>query len=69
MFTASALIQSSELVTRTVAQISSQGQLLICHGCDNSEALITAFLVLEQSDQIWALCGLCVRKILYGAIV
>jgi hypothetical protein len=68
MFTAAALIQSCELITGTVAQTSSQGRLLICHGCDNSEALIMAFLILEQSDQAWALCGSCVRKILYGAI-
>jgi hypothetical protein len=68
MFTDVALIQNRQIVTETVAQISSQGQLLICHGCNNCEVLIMAFLVLEESDQVWALCGACVRRILYGAI-
>jgi hypothetical protein len=68
MFTDVALIQNRQIVTKTVTQISSQGRLLICHGCDNCEVLIMALLVLGEADQAWALCDSCVRKILYGAI-
>jgi hypothetical protein len=51
------------------AETSSLGQLLICHGCGDVEAVIVGFLVHEQSEKAWALCGLCVQQMpLYGAI-
>jgi hypothetical protein len=63
------LIQNREIVTAVFAEMSSLGQLLICHGCDDLEAVIMGFLVLDQSEQAWALCGSCVRKLhLYGVI-
>ena len=63
------LIQNREIVTAVFAEMSSLGWLLICHGCDDVEAVIVGFLVLDQSEQGWALCGPCVRKLLtYGAI-
>ena len=62
-------IQNRDLITQVWAQLSSLGQLLICHGCGDVEALIVGFLVHEQCEQAWALCGPCVRKVpAYGAI-
>ena len=63
------LIQNREIVTGVYAETSSLGQLLICHGCGDVEAVIVGFLVHEQSEKAWALCGLCVQQMpLYGAI-
>ena len=63
------LIQNREIVTGVYAETSSLGQLLICHGCDDAEAVIVGFLVHDQSEQAWALCGSCVQNPpLYGAI-
>jgi hypothetical protein len=54
------LVQNREIVAAIRGAISSQGRLLICHGCDDVEAVIVGFLVHEQSEQAWALCGSCV---------
>jgi hypothetical protein len=63
------LIQNPEVVAWVCAKISALGQLLMCHGCDDVEAVIVGFLVFEQSEQAWALCGSCVQNHpLYGAI-
>jgi lipid-binding SYLF domain-containing protein len=48
------LIQNREIVTVVYAETSSLGQLLICHGCGDVEAVIVGFLVDEQSEQAWA---------------
>jgi hypothetical protein len=57
------LIQNREIATAIFIEMSSIGQLLICHGCDDVEAVIVAFLVHEQREQAWALCGTCLRKL------
>ena len=57
------LVQNREVVAALWTAISSMGQLLICHGCGDVEAMIEGFLVHEQSEQAWALCGLCVRNL------
>ncbi len=63
------LVQNREIVTAVWGAISSLGQVLICHGCDDAEAVIVGFLVHEQSEQAWALCGSCIRSLpSYGAI-
>jgi hypothetical protein len=63
------LIQNCETVNTVFAEISSLGQLLICHGCNDVEAVIVAFLIRDQSEQAWALSGSCLQKFpLYGAI-
>ena len=62
------LIQNREIATAIFIEMSSLGQLLICHGCDDVEAVIVGFLVHDQSEQAWALCGSCVENLpLYGA--
>jgi len=63
------LIQNREIVTALAAVVGARGQLLICHGCDDLEALIVGFLVDDQSEQAWALCGSCLRDLpAYSAI-
>ena len=57
------LIQNREIVAAVWAEVGTLGQLLVCHGCDDVEAVIVAFLVDEQSEQAWALCGSCVRAL------
>jgi hypothetical protein len=42
------LIQNREIVTAVFSEMSSLGQLLICHGSDDVEAVIVGFLVLDQ---------------------
>jgi hypothetical protein len=63
------LVQNREIVTAIWDSISSLGRLLICHGCNDVEAVIVGFLVHEQSEQAWALCGSCVWNLpLHGAL-
>ena len=63
------LIQNREIATAIFIEMSSVGQLLICHGCDDVEAVIVAFLVHEQREQAWALSGTCLWKLpLSGAV-
>ena len=57
------LIQNREIVTAVFAEMTLLGQLLICHGCDDVEAVIVGFLVNDRIEQAWALCGSCVRDL------
>ena len=63
------LIQNREIATKIFVEMSCLGQLLICHGCDDVEALIVACLVHEQREQAWALCGTCLWKLLLSGAV
>jgi hypothetical protein len=52
------------------AEITSEGCLLVCHGCGDIEAPIAALVVLYNDEEVWALCGACMRKLpLFGAVV
>jgi hypothetical protein len=62
-------IQDRDIVTAVCAEVSSLGQLLICHGCNDVEALVVGLLVHEQSEQAWALCGPCVRKLPFSGAI
>jgi hypothetical protein len=63
------LIENREILTEVCIQVTSLGQVLICHSCDDIEEVIVGFLVHGQSEQAWALCGSCLRKLSsYGAI-
>jgi hypothetical protein len=57
------LVQNREIVRAIWGATSSLGRLLICHGCDDVEAVIVGFLVDKQSEQAWPLCGSCVRNL------
>jgi hypothetical protein len=64
-----ALIRDLEIVAAICADIRSGGRLLICHGCADIEALIMGFVVLDNGDQAFALCGACMGKLpVHGAI-
>ena len=63
------LIRDCETIAAIRSDVSSTGQLLICHGCGDVEALVVGFLVLDNNQQAWALCGTCLRKLpLHGAV-
>ena len=63
------LIRDSETVAAIRSDVSSTGRLLICHGCGDVEALVIGFLLLDNDQQAWALCGMCMRKLpLHGAV-
>jgi len=63
------LVDDREIVAALAAETSSFGRLLICHGCGDVEALIVAFLVLEQEEKAWPLCGRCVRMLPFQGAV
>jgi hypothetical protein len=63
------LIRDSETIAAICSDVSSTGRLLICHGCGDVEALVVGFLLLDNDQQAWALCGMCMRKLpLHGAV-
>ena len=63
------LIRDCETVAAICSDVSSTGRLLICHGCGDVEALVIGFLLLDNDQQAWALCGMCMRKLpLHGAV-
>ena len=63
------LIRDHETIAQVCAEIGSAGRLLICHGCSEIEEVIVGLLVLDDEEEAWTLCGLCIRKLLlYGAV-
>ena len=57
------LIQDLETVNTVFADILSFGQMLVCHGCDDPGAVVVSFLVQEEDEQAWALCGRCLGEL------
>jgi len=57
------LVDDSETVAAICAELNSMGQVLVCYGCGDVEALIVGFLVLDHKEQAWALCGKCRRRL------
>jgi hypothetical protein len=41
----------------------AQGNILVCHLCDDVSELIAGILVVRASEEAWVLCGPCLRKI------
>jgi len=41
----------------------AQGNILVCHLCDDVSELIAGILVLRASEEAWVLCGSCLRKV------
>ncbi|MGH7933636.1 MAG: hypothetical protein ACREQN_10780 [Candidatus Binataceae bacterium] len=65
-----ALINDAASVATVCAEARADGNLLICHGCGDVEALITGILVVDDTEEAWVLCGLCMRKLpLHGSVV
>jgi hypothetical protein len=64
------LIWDFQTVAAVCAELISIGRILICHGCGDAEALIAAFLVFEQAEEAWPLCGSCLSELpMQGAVV
>jgi hypothetical protein len=61
------LIRNRDVITAIWLETSSLGQLLVCHGCSDVDAVIVAFLVSEESREAWALCGSCLRSTAFVA--
>ena len=63
------IIGGKETVGGICSELRSQGRLIVCHACGDIEALITVFLIVEEENQAWALCGACMRKVpVFGAV-
>ena len=61
------LILDYEIVAQVSVGIRSAGRLLVCHGCSDLKALIVG-LLLDDGEQLWPLCGSCIRQLpLHGA--
>jgi len=63
------LVEDREIVAAVSAQMGSVGRLLICYGCGDVEALIVGFLVREQEEKAWPLCGRCMRMLPFQGAV
>jgi hypothetical protein len=56
-FPALELIQESRNSHRGIRRNELPRLVLICHGCDDREAVIVGFLIHDQSERAWTLCG------------
>jgi hypothetical protein len=64
------LISDSAVIADVAAEIGQNGGLLICNGCADVGAIIAAFLVLDDDQEAWSLCGSCTRKLsLEGPVI
>jgi hypothetical protein len=41
----------------------AQGNILVCHLCDDVSELVAGILVVRASEEAWVLCGPCLRKV------
>ena len=56
-------IRDAATIAAISAEVSSDGGFLVCNGCGDIEALIAGVLVIDEAEEAWALCGLCIRKL------
>lgn len=57
------IIADSEIVRALCSEISADGGILLCHGCGEIDRVIVSFIVIDEDEEAWALCGLCMRKV------
>ena len=57
------LIRDRSILTTLNAHLGSVGSVLICNGCCDLEAPVVALLVIERDQEVWPLCGECLRQL------
>ena len=63
------LVRDLATVTAICAEVGD-GSLLVCNGCGDIEAPIAGVLVIDDAEEAWVLCGVCIRKLPFeGAVV
>jgi len=62
-------VRDTAAVTAICAEVGD-GTLLVCNGCGDIEALIAGVLIIDDAEEAWVLCGVCIRKLPFeGAVV
>ena len=63
------LVRDLATVTAICAEVGND-TLLVCNGCGDIEALIAGVLIIDDAEEAWVLCGVCIRKLPFkGAVV
>jgi hypothetical protein len=44
-------------------EFRANGNIMVCHLCDDVSELVAGILVVRASEEAWVLCGPCLRKI------
>jgi hypothetical protein len=44
----------------------SEGEMLVCHRCNDASELIAGIVVIPDTEEAWVLCGDCWREIPQG---
>jgi hypothetical protein len=63
------LIEDSLKLAALSAAVRSKGETLVCQRCMNEDEVIAGVLVIEATDEQWALCGPCWREMPQGAFI
>ena len=58
-----AILSDQYTLGRLAADLRSEGQMLVCHGCDDVTEPIAGVVVLPDSEEAWVLCGLCMQRV------
>jgi len=45
---------------------SSEGEILVCHRCNDASEIIAGIVVIPETEEAWVLCGNCWRQIPAG---
>lgn len=61
------LIEDASSVAALSAEVRSKGQMLVCRRCMDASEIITGVLVIDATDEHWALCGPCWREMPQGS--
>jgi hypothetical protein len=63
------LIEDASSVAALSAQVRSKGETLVCRRCMDESEIIAGVLVIDATNEQWALCGPCWREMPQGAYI
>jgi hypothetical protein len=61
------LIEDASSFAALSAHVRSKGEMLVCRRCMDASEIIAGVLVIDATDEHWALCGPCWREMPQGA--
>ena len=60
------LIEDRARLSDLSAMASSEGEMLVCHRCNDASEVIAEIVVIPEVEEAWVLCGDCWREIPQG---
>jgi len=60
------LIEDRACLSGLSEMASTEGEMLVCHRCNDASEIIAGIVVIPESEEAWVLCGNCWREIPHG---